>query len=67
LLRIVKSAKFQPSSLEAIKREIELVLGQDAEIQFEFVENIPSAPSGKWRFTLSKVPLPVGQNYETLS
>jgi phenylacetate-CoA ligase len=67
LLRIVKSAQFQPSSLEAIKREIELVLGQDAEIRFEFVENIPSAPSGKWRFTLSKVPLPVGQSYETLS
>jgi phenylacetate-CoA ligase len=66
-LRIVKSADFQPSSLEAVKRETELVLGQSAEIRFEFVENIPSAASGKWRFTVSNVPLPVGQNRETAS
>jgi phenylacetate-CoA ligase len=67
LLRIVKSAEFQASSLEAVRRETELILGQSAQIRFEFVENIPSAPSGKRRFTISKVPLPVGQNHETLS
>jgi phenylacetate-CoA ligase len=66
-LRIVKNADFQPSSLEAVKRETELVLGQSAEIRFEFVENIPSAASGKWRFTVSNVSLPVGQNRETAS
>jgi phenylacetate-CoA ligase len=62
LVRIVKSADLQPSSLEAIKHDIALVLGRNAEIRFEFVENIPSAPSGKWRFTISNVPLPVGQS-----
>jgi phenylacetate-CoA ligase len=67
LVRIVKSADFEPSSLEALKHETELVLGQDAEIRFEFVENIPSAPSGKWRFTISNVALRVGQNRETAS
>jgi phenylacetate-CoA ligase len=67
LLRIVKNADFQPASLEAVKRETELVLGQNAEIRFEFVENIPPAPSGKWRFTISKVALPVDQNRETAS
>jgi phenylacetate-CoA ligase len=67
LVRIVKSADFEPSSLEAVKHETELVLGQNAEIRFEFVENIPSAPSGKWRFTISNVALRIGQNRETAS
>jgi phenylacetate-CoA ligase len=67
LVRIVKSADYQPSSLEAVKHEIESVLGQSAEIRFEFVENILPAPSGKWRFTISNMPLPVGQKRETAS
>jgi phenylacetate-CoA ligase len=67
LVRVVKSPDFHPPSLEAVKRDMELVLGQNAEIRFEFVENIPAAPSGKWRFTISNIPLPVGQNRETAS
>jgi phenylacetate-CoA ligase len=67
LVRVVKSADFHPRSLEAVKHEMELVLGQNAEIRFEFVENIPSAPSGKWRFTISNIPLLVSQNRETAS
>jgi phenylacetate-CoA ligase len=67
LVRVVKNADFLPSSVEAVKHEIELVLGQNAEIRFEFVENIPSARSGKWRFTVSNIPLPVGQHRETAS
>jgi phenylacetate-CoA ligase len=62
LVRIIKSGEFQPSSLEAIEHDMELVLGRSAKIRFEFVENIPPAPSGKWRFTISYVPLPVGQS-----
>jgi len=62
LVRVIKSAEFQPSSLEAIRHDIELVLGRNADIRFEFVEDIPPASSGKWRFTISNVPLPVGQS-----
>jgi phenylacetate-CoA ligase len=67
LIRIVKGADFQPSSLEAVMHDIEQVLGPAAEIRFEFVESIPTTPSGKWRFTISNVPLPVGQNRDTAS
>jgi phenylacetate-CoA ligase len=67
VVRIVKNADFQPSSVEAVRRETELVLGQNAQIRFEFVENIPSAPSGKWRFTISNIALPVRHNSDTAS
>jgi len=67
LVRIVKNADFQPCSLEAVRHDMELVLGENAEIRFEFVENIASTTSGKWRFTISKIPLPVSQAHETTS
>jgi phenylacetate-CoA ligase len=41
--------------LETIVEKFRLVMGEDCQIEFEFVEEIEPTPSGKYRYTISKV------------
>jgi phenylacetate-CoA ligase len=41
--------------LETIVEKFQLVMGEDCQIEFEFVEEIEPTPSGKYRYTISKV------------
>lgn len=43
------------SELEDIARKIRWVMGEDCRVDFEFMREIPPSPSGKYRYTISKV------------
>ncbi len=44
---------------ESIRHDIVAVLGPDADLRFEYPHHIPPLPSGKFRFTVSQVTVPV--------
>lgn len=44
--------------LEGIRRAVRMELGDDVEVSFDFPEDIPLAPSGKYFYALSKVAPP---------
>jgi phenylacetate-CoA ligase len=46
------------AALEEIRGSLRRVLGPACRVDFEFVEDIPPLPSGKYRYTLSLVPRP---------
>ncbi len=56
-VRIVSNGRVAAAQLDEIREQIISVLGDEAEVRFEFPENIPSLPSGKVRFTVSNVEL----------
>ena len=58
-VRIMKSGELTPAQLEDIRHEIMAVLGSNANVRFEFPERIPPMLSGKFRFTISHVALPL--------
>ena len=43
------------AGLEETRRKIRLAMGEDCAVSFEFVDVIEPSPSGKFRFTMSKV------------
>jgi len=58
-VRIVPTVELAAAQLEDIRQEIVAVLGSNADVRFEFQEHIPPLPSGKFRFTVSNVKLPL--------
>lgn len=54
-VKIVAVAHLDAGQKAHLLGEIESVLGDDAEVRIEFVDRIPPQPSGKFRFTVSKV------------
>jgi len=67
-VRIVKAADFNPADIADIKEDILAVLGRDAELRFEFPETIAPMASGKFRFTISHVPVSfTAPTYESTS
>jgi len=58
-VRIVPTVELAAAQLEDIRREILAVLGSNADVRFEFQEHISPLPSGKFRFTVSNVKLPL--------
>jgi phenylacetate-CoA ligase len=48
----------QSNDLAEIKNKVKQVMGEDCKIEFEFVNDIEKSTSGKYRYTISKVPLP---------
>lgn len=42
-------------SLVDVKEKIKLVMGDDCQVEFNFVDDIPPSPSGKYRYVISKV------------
>jgi len=57
VVRIVSNERLTAAQLDDIRGQIISVLGDRADVRFEFPENIPSLPSGKFRFTISNVEL----------
>jgi phenylacetate-CoA ligase len=47
----------QLNELAEIKDKVRQVMGEDCKIEFEFVNDIEKPTSGKYRYTISKVPL----------
>jgi phenylacetate-CoA ligase len=54
-ISIVRGAGFDPASLDYARREIGKVIGDDAEIRFHFVDDIPTGANGKFRVTISRI------------
>ncbi|MBN1505112.1 MAG: phenylacetate--CoA ligase family protein [Candidatus Eisenbacteria bacterium] len=52
--RIVKDPSFTKESEELLLRKARELMGPSISISTEFCENIPSEPSGKFRFSISK-------------
>jgi phenylacetate-CoA ligase len=59
---IVKTDTFDHSALRRVESEILEVLDPESTVDFEFVGGIDSENSGKYRFTISKVPI-TGMDY----
>jgi phenylacetate-CoA ligase len=56
IFKIVKSSdKYQQTELEDIVAKTKLVMGDDCEVIFEFVDEIQPSVSGKYRYTISEV------------
>lgn len=55
ILRIVKDDRFGDESYRFFEREIPRFFGQAMKYDFDFVEEIPSESSGKYRFSISKI------------
>ncbi|WP_223701282.1 phenylacetate--CoA ligase family protein [Sutcliffiella deserti] len=43
------------ANLDQMKEKIQLVMGKQCQVDIEFTEDIPPLPSGKYRYTISKV------------
>lgn len=46
---------YVPDELAEIISKTRLVMGEECQVDFEFVEDIPKSPSGKYRYILSEV------------
>jgi phenylacetate-CoA ligase len=54
--RIVRSESvYRQAELDEISAKTRLVMGDDCEVGFEFVDEIPASGSGKYRYTISEV------------
>ena len=58
LFRIVREKDFDHESTKRIQDLVEERFGPDVHFACEFVERIPQEPSGKYRFSISKVKNP---------
>lgn len=56
-IKLVKNNKFKEKDLKYIKQTILKACNNDLKINFEFLEEIPTSPSGKRRFVISKIGL----------
>jgi phenylacetate-CoA ligase len=60
IFKIVKSkVEYQPTELNEIREKTRLVMGNDCDVVFEFVDEIPPNDSGKYRYTISEVQNPL--------
>jgi phenylacetate-CoA ligase len=57
---LVTNSDFEMSCLDRFQRETRRVMGEEIYIRFEFVDNIPLPRSGKYRYTISEVPVDFG-------
>lgn len=56
VFKIVKSATdYSPSELEEITQKTQAVMGTPCTVTFEFVDDIETSASGKYRYTMSEV------------
>ena len=55
LVKIVSKAGFGGENLDFCRNEIKKVAGEEANIEFEFVDSIPLTSSGKYRVTISEL------------
>ena len=55
VVSIVKRAPLPPERLAFVERAIKDVMKSEVKVEFRFLESIPPASSGKYRFTVSEV------------
>lgn len=56
-LYIVKTDEFSSNICSKIENEIKKVAGQDITLNIYFVKSVPKTPTGKYKFTISKINL----------
>ncbi|RME45909.1 MAG: phenylacetate--CoA ligase family protein [Caldilineae bacterium] len=56
VFRIVKEGEINRQQLRFIERVTKDSLGEEVEVQFEFVDSLPDTPTGKHRYLVSEVP-----------
>jgi phenylacetate-CoA ligase len=54
-VKIVKEGDISKENLAEISEKIEIVMGKECKISFEFVDDIPKTSTGKYLYTISKV------------
>ncbi len=57
-VNLARSREYNSNTKDAIITELKNSIGQDVKVSVIFVENIPKDPSGKYRFSISKVENP---------
>lgn len=57
-VNIVREERFDFSDLNRLTRELKLRLGEEIDIKYGFVEDIPRTPTGKIRFVISEINQP---------
>jgi len=57
LIRMVKGEAYSQEEMDKMLKIVERYFGENTEIAVEFVDEIPESESGKYHFTISKVPL----------
>jgi phenylacetate-CoA ligase len=56
LFRIKQSEyDYEPEELSDIIYKTRVIMGEDCQVDFEFVDDIPTSPSGKYRYILSEI------------
>jgi phenylacetate-CoA ligase len=55
LFKLVADGNFNSESRQKLTKRIEEMLGKNLRLDFEFVSQIPKEPSGKYRFSISKL------------
>jgi phenylacetate-CoA ligase len=56
LVKLVLTAPVPSGALDEIRRSLRLVMSTSCKVEFEFVDEIPPSPSGKYRYTISLAP-----------
>jgi len=46
---------YEPEELSDIIHKTRVIMGEDCQVDFEFVDDIPTSPSGKYRYILSEI------------
>ncbi len=54
-VKIVKHEPFKDSILNKIKSKIKIVMGSECKVIFNFVENIPKTPTGKYKYVINEM------------
>jgi len=57
LIKIVPSEGLTQEHIDSLRRTIGEYVGQEILVDFSFVSEIPFTPSGKFRYTISRVPV----------
>ncbi len=57
LIKIVPSGGLTQEHIDSLRRTIGEYVGQEILVDFSFVSEIPFTPSGKFRYTISRVPI----------
>jgi len=55
LIKIVKDENFSEQLISKITEKMNLLMGPDCKIRFEFPTTIPTTPTGKYRYTICEI------------
>ncbi|WP_437278634.1 phenylacetate--CoA ligase family protein [Sorangium sp. So ce375] len=60
-IKIIPNEGYRPETSQAIERDLRRFLGERADIRVQLVRDIPVTSGGKFRFTVSEVPIEFGR------